>query len=116
MLANIISNGSSMPFQFKIIVFIVASVGIFWVSRLSLHDFRSHGFYRFFAFEAIVALILLNVDYWFYKSFAGFCLALITSFFLILTAKIEEAENLRFFGAAYQSYMKRTKMFIPFSF
>jgi protein-S-isoprenylcysteine O-methyltransferase Ste14 len=27
---------------------------------------RSHGFYRFFAWEFIVALFLLNVDVWFY--------------------------------------------------
>lgn len=26
---------------------------------------RSHGFYRFFAWEAILALFLLNVDFWF---------------------------------------------------
>ena len=38
----------------------------------------------------------------------------ILTFFLTMTAKMEEAENIRFFGAAYQSYMKQTKMFIPF--
>jgi len=29
---------------------------------------------------------------------------------------VEEAEDIRFFGAAYQSYIKQTKMFIPFLF
>jgi protein-S-isoprenylcysteine O-methyltransferase Ste14 len=38
------------------------------------------------------------------------------TFFLLLTARIEEAENLRFFGAAYTEYMKRTKKFIPYLF
>ncbi|HLO15855.1 MAG TPA: isoprenylcysteine carboxylmethyltransferase family protein [Anaerolineales bacterium] len=36
----------------------------------SLRNPRSHGFYRFFAWEAILALFLINVKYWFYKPFA----------------------------------------------
>jgi protein-S-isoprenylcysteine O-methyltransferase Ste14 len=51
-----------------------------------------------------------------HPSWLGFLLAAITVFFLIMTARMEEAENVRFFGAAYQSYMKQTKMFIPFLF
>jgi protein-S-isoprenylcysteine O-methyltransferase Ste14 len=34
--------------------------------------------------------------------------------FLVATARVEEAENLRFFGEEYQEYMKRTKMFVPY--
>ena len=185
-----------MPFQFKVILFIAASVGLAWVSWRSLLDFRSHGFYRFFVFESIVALVLLNLDYWFHEPFSphqiiswllliislflvvhgfillrmvgkpdskrndsslvgvektteqvtavacryirhplyssllfgawgvffknpswvGVSLAVITTFFVTMTAKIEEVENIRFFGAGYQSYMKKTKMFIPFLF
>jgi protein-S-isoprenylcysteine O-methyltransferase Ste14 len=177
-------------------VFIIASAGIVWVSWPSLRNFRSHGFYRFFAWETIVALILLNLDHWFYEPFAihqiiswflliislflvihgvqllrvigkpdrerddpsligvekttelvtvgaygyirhplyssllflawgaffkqpswvGVCLAAMATFFLTMTAMIEEAENIRFFGAAYQSYMKQTKRFIPHLF
>jgi protein-S-isoprenylcysteine O-methyltransferase Ste14 len=185
-----------MALQFKVICFIVASAGLAWVSRSSLRDFRSHGFYRFFAWEAILTLVLLNLNYWFHEPFSirqivswfllivslllpihgflllrmvgkpdskrydpslvgvekttelvtvgayryirhplyssllygawgvffkhpswvGASLAVITIFFMTVTAKIEEAENIRFFGSAYQSYMKRTKMFIPFLF
>ena len=36
--------------------------------------------------------------------------------FLVLTAKIEEKENIKFFGAEYKDYMKKTKMFIPYIF
>jgi len=43
----------------------VFSAGIVLLSWRSLRDWRSHGFYRFFAFEAILALILLNVEFWF---------------------------------------------------
>lgn len=34
--------------------------------------------------------------------------------FLVITARVEEAENAQKFGAEYTSYMKKTKMFIPF--
>ena len=43
--------------------------------------------------------------------------ALLTSValvFIFLTAKIEEKENLEFFGPDYEDYIKRSKMFIPF--
>jgi protein-S-isoprenylcysteine O-methyltransferase Ste14 len=185
-----------MAFQFKVIVFIVASAGIAWISWASLRDFRSHGFYRFFAWEAILASILLNLDYWFYEPFSmhqiiawllllvslflvihgvqllrmvgkpdgkrddpsllgmekttelvkvgayryirhplyssllflawgvffknpswvGVFLAVISTFALTMTAKMEETENVHFFGLAYQDYMKQTRMFIPFLF
>jgi protein-S-isoprenylcysteine O-methyltransferase Ste14 len=185
-----------MTFQFKVIVFIVASAGIVWASWASLRNFRSHGFYRFFAWEAILASILLNLDYWFYEPFSmhqivawlllllslflvihgvqllrrvgkphakrydpsllgmekttelvkvgayryirhplyssllfltwgvffknpswvGVFLTVISTFALTITARMEETENLHFFGLAYQDYMKQTKMFIPFLF
>jgi protein-S-isoprenylcysteine O-methyltransferase Ste14 len=44
--------------------FIVLSLPILYFSRRSLKDRRAHGFYRFFAWEAILALVLLNVSYW----------------------------------------------------
>jgi protein-S-isoprenylcysteine O-methyltransferase Ste14 len=183
--------------QLKVIIFVVASGGIAWVSRVSLRHSRSHGFYRFFAWEGILVLVLLNVDYWFREPFSthqmvswsllivctywvihgvyslhtvgkpdperhedptllgiekttelvtvgayryirhplyssllfltwgalfkhlswtGLALAVITTFFLTMTAKSEEAENVRFFGAAYSDYVKRTKMFVPLLF
>jgi len=181
----------------KIVLFGVASAGIVYISRASLRAPRSHGFYRFFAWEAILALLLLNVEYWFWNPFSlqqilswifliasaflvvhavhllrhigkptaqrsedeasiGFekttqlvvvgaykyirhpmyssllfltwgvlfkdlswlsgILALAATIFLVATAKAEEAEDIRFFGAAYRTYIKQTKMFIPFLF
>ncbi len=181
----------------KLIIFIIVSAGIVYVSRASLRFPRSHGFYRFFAWESILALILLNLEYWFRNLFSihqivswlllitslflvvhgvyllrvigkpdnersedvpmigvekttalvtvgafkyirhplyssllflgwgvffkdpswlGGALALAATIFLVATAKVEETENIRFFGPAYQTYMKRTKMFIPFLF
>lgn len=40
--------------------------------------------------------------------------SLISTIFLILTALIEEKEDIRYFGNGYLEYMKRTKMFVPF--
>ena len=181
----------------KTILFVVASAGIVYVSRASLRAPRSHGFYRFFAWEAILALILVNLEHWFrnplslhqvlswiflivsaflvvhavhllhiigkpdaqrsddeatigiektthlvsvgaYKyirhpiyssllflawgvflkdlSWLSGVLALAATAFLVATAKVEEAEDIRFFGTAYQTYIKQTKMFIPFLF
>ena len=185
-----------MPTELKLIVFVVVSAGILYVSRASLRSFGFHGFYRFFAWEAILALVLLNLDYWFYEPFRltqivswlclclslflvihgfqllrmmgkpddrrddvsligmektttlvtvgayryirhplyssllflawgvflkspswpGGSLAVAATAFLRATAKVEEAENTRYFGSAYREYMKKTKMFIPFLF
>lgn len=44
----------------------------------------------------------------------GGILALAASLFLIIAARVEEAESIRFFGAPYQDYIKQTKMFVPF--
>jgi protein-S-isoprenylcysteine O-methyltransferase Ste14 len=181
----------------KPIVFVVATAGFAYVSRASLRAPRSHGFYRFFAWEFILALILFNLDAWFrhplavhqiiswillaislflvihgvyllqmigkpdpnraaegptlafekttalvivgaYRyirhplysslffltwgvffkapSWLAGLLAGAAALFLVATARVEEAENTRFFGPAYQTYMQRTKMFIPFLF
>ncbi len=45
--------------------FLLASCGILWISRRCLRSPRSHGFYRFFAFEFIAALIVVNAPCWF---------------------------------------------------
>jgi protein-S-isoprenylcysteine O-methyltransferase Ste14 len=180
----------------KLIIFVAASAVVVYISRFSLRGLRTHGFYRFFAWEAILILALLNVDYWFYKpltlpqviswpllfislylvihgfrllrkigkpddrrdgvsligvekttvlvtggaynyirhplyssllflawgvffkspTWTGAVLAVAATAFLAATARIEESENLKYFGGAYGDYMKRTKMFLPFVF
>jgi len=181
----------------KLIAFVVVSIGLIYISRASLREPRSHGFHRFFAWEFIVALFLLNMNVWFrnplswhqliawflliacivplvfgirslatqgkpvqqregepqllafektstlvttgiyryirhplyssllfltwgifFKSLSwpGGLLAIAATLFLIATARADEAECIRFFGATYQAYMKQTKMFVPFIF
>ncbi len=173
---------------FQLIIFAIASVGIILFSWPSLRNPQAHGFYRFFAFEAILALILLNLEHWFRDPFStaqivswllltaslvmvihgfyllrvigkpqgnlenttilvtlgayqyirhplyssllylgwgaffkdpslpGGLLALIAAAALIATAKVEEAENIAKFGAAYARYKQTTRMFVPFLF
>ena len=43
-------------------------------------------------------------------------LIVLCTIFLTATARVEEHENIEFFGTEYVEYMKRTKMFIPFLF
>jgi protein-S-isoprenylcysteine O-methyltransferase Ste14 len=40
------------------------------ISRRSIFDIHSHGFYRFFAWEAILLLILINIPHWFIDPFS----------------------------------------------
>lgn len=47
------------------IIFAAASAALVYVSRASLFRPQSHGFYRFYAWEAILALVLLNAPHWF---------------------------------------------------
>jgi len=183
--------------MWKLIVFCTGTLLLAFISRASLRVPRSHGFYRFFAWEAILALFLLNVDFWFRDALAwnqliawtllfgcivplvfgvqalrargkptakregdpsllafekttalvttgiyryirhplyssllllawgiffkspswlGGVLVIVTTISLALTAKADEAECAKFFGTAYQDYMKTTRMFIPFLF
>lgn len=55
----------------KLVIFAVVSLGIISLSWTSLHSCRSHGFFRFFAFETILASILLNVTRWFTDPFSA---------------------------------------------
>jgi protein-S-isoprenylcysteine O-methyltransferase Ste14 len=180
----------------KLACFLLGTVGIAFVSRASLAVPGSHGFYRFFAWEAILGLALLNIDIWFRDPFSwhqlvswpllilsgvlaivgvrllkqrgapdaqrddvplvafektttlvttgayryirhplyssllflawgiffkapswlGGLLAATATLALVATARVEETENIRFFGQAYREYMKQTRMFIPFLF
>lgn len=178
----------------EIILFVLGTLVLAIVSRRSLLQLRSHGFYRFLAWELLLGLLLLNVRSWFHNplswhqliswtllstslllvipaikllrrlglqdparsdpalldiektsqlvtnglyryirhpmyssllflgwgiffkspSYLDGGLTLLCTFFLITTARIEECEDIVYFGEKYVQYMKRTKMFIPF--
>jgi len=54
-----------MELTIKFIIFLIASLGIFWISRPALSNRQHHGFYRFFSWEVILILFLLNANLWF---------------------------------------------------
>ncbi|MFC1939369.1 methyltransferase family protein [Chloroflexota bacterium] len=54
----------------KLIIFAFGSLGIVFLSLKSASKLRSYGLLRFFAFEAILALILLNAEHWFHNPFS----------------------------------------------
>ena len=56
--------------MWKLIVFVIATILLIYISRASLRQPGSHGFYRFFAWESILVLFLLNVDQWFIDPFS----------------------------------------------
>ena len=47
------------------VAFILGSIILIAISWTSLHHPDSHGFYRFFAWEAIFSLIVINASKWF---------------------------------------------------
>ena len=177
-----------------LVVFVGVTLILAYVSRGSLPRPGSHGFYRFFAWESMLGLYVLDMPAWdadthpvcqtiagasfsialllalggfaqlllsgapdpgrndapmlpfektttlvttgiyryirhpIYSSLLFLCwgfffkqpaavngvLAVTASALLIVTARVEENENIRYFGEAYRDYMKRTRMFLPF--
>ncbi len=72
----------------KIIIFFAVSIIFIKISWPSLFDTGSRKFYRFFVFEFLLILILVNSSYWFYKPFSSFqiisWILLIVSLLLVL--------------------------------
>ena len=54
----------------QLIIFVVGTIAIIWISRSSLRDVQNHGFYRFFAWEIILIMFAINVRYWIKDSFS----------------------------------------------
>ena len=58
-----------MNLVLKIGIFILVTVFNLWFSWAGIRKLRSHGLYRFFVFESIVIIILLNINFWFKSPF-----------------------------------------------
>ena len=56
--------------EIRLIAFTATSLAVIFISRRTLLNFRSHGFYRFLAWEAIAALVIWNLPYWFSEPFS----------------------------------------------
>ncbi len=185
-----------VSFAVRITIFLVVTVFFTVISRRSLRNPHSHGFYRFFAFEGIAVLVLYNHPLWFAEPFSfrqclswlllllsivlvvhgvdllkrigghnqrsccpenlpfentknlvqhglygyirhpmytsllllawgaflkridcvTFIAVIVVSMTLFFTARVEERENIVFFGDDYLNYCTHSKMFIPFIF
>jgi hypothetical protein len=57
-------------FVINLVVFVLGTIMIVWVSRSSLRNPINHGFYRFFAWETILIMFVLNSKYWFRDPFS----------------------------------------------
>jgi protein-S-isoprenylcysteine O-methyltransferase Ste14 len=72
----------------QVFLFIFGSFALIYVSRKPLRVVGSHGFYRFFAWEAILALAALNLPVWFSDPFSlpqvlSWLLLLVSAFLVI---------------------------------
>ena len=177
----------------NIVAFLIGSLPIIYLSWRSLGSMRNHGFFRFFAWELMLWLLISNIRVWFkdplsaHQIISWFLLlisiypvvdgiyrfkaagrinrergdptlfgfehttslittgvyryirhpmyasllyltwgialknptllilswALVATLFLYLTVRVEERENLKYFGEEYRQYMKRSKRFVP---
>jgi protein-S-isoprenylcysteine O-methyltransferase Ste14 len=92
------------------IVFVLGSVGFIILSRHALVEKTSHGFPRFFAFEAILGLVVLNASYWLSQPFSviqiiSWVLLLESAALVILAVRV-----LRRHGAANNSIPDGTQL------
>ena len=75
------------------------------------------GIYRFIRHPMYSSLLFLAWGIFLKHTGPGlFTVTLFISLFLLETALIDQKECVKYFGRAYQDYMKRTKMFVPFVF
>lgn len=75
------------------------------------------GIYKFIRHPLDSSLLLFSWGVFFKNpSLLPGCLVIVTSVFLVATARVEEAENIQKFGDDYATYLKETRMFIPFVF
>ena len=82
----------------KVALFVAGTLVLAYVSRTSLVSPCSHGFFRFFAWEAILALALLNVGVWFRDPFAWHQLVSWTMLLLSLFLVVHGVRLLRMIG------------------
>ena len=72
------------------LAFVVGSAILLWLSRKPLHMPGRHGFYRFFAWEAILGLVVLNHKEWGEHPFSPqqivSWILMLTSIFLVIAA------------------------------
>jgi protein-S-isoprenylcysteine O-methyltransferase Ste14 len=75
------------------------------------------GIYRYIRHPLYSSLLYLTWGIFLKHITLSLCIiALLSSVFLYITARLDEKECIRYFGNQYADYMKKSKMFIPFVF
>jgi protein-S-isoprenylcysteine O-methyltransferase Ste14 len=73
------------------------------------------GIFRYVRHPLYGSLLFLTWGIFFkHVNWILFIIALLSTFFLFVTALMEEKENIAYFGDKYKDYIKRTKMFVPY--
>lgn len=101
-----------------LILFLTGSAVIVWLSRKPLGKPFSHGFYRFFAWEAILGLVVLNRRVWGDDPFSPHQLAswflMLTSILLVVagvgTLRAHGAANARRDDSSFYEFEKTTQL------
>ncbi len=75
------------------IIFIAISIFLVIVSRKTMKDPHSHGFFRFFAFELISLLVLFQIPIWFtdpwqWNQIISWILLILSIVFVIIGVKL----------------------------
>ncbi|MFQ5576423.1 MAG: methyltransferase family protein [Anaerolineae bacterium] len=94
----------------KLALFAIGSLGIVRFSWPWLRNPRAHGFYRFFAFELLLALFLLNAGDWFREPFSPRQLAAWTLLFASLALAIHGFYLLRVIGQPKGDFEQTTTL------
>jgi len=75
------------------------------------------GVYRYIRHPLYASLIFLTWGIFFKNPIlTDLIVAMLSTVFLYITSKYDEKECIQYFGEEYKSYMKRSKMFVPFIF
>jgi len=82
----------------RVIAFAVITILFVWISRRTLLAPGSHGFYRFFAWEAILALTLVNLPIWYRDPFSWYQILSWTLLTISFIPLIMGIHHLRTFG------------------
>lgn len=75
------------------------------------------GVYRYVRHPMYTSLLLLNWGLYLQDpALLILCIPVVLTLMLYITIKVEEEENLKFFGPAYAHYQQHSHMLIPFTF
>jgi protein-S-isoprenylcysteine O-methyltransferase Ste14 len=94
----------------RVALFIAVSAALLPLSWRSLRDLRAHGFYRFFTFEMLLALILLNAPMWFIDPFSARQLAAWLLGVISIGLAIEGFRLLRVIGRPAQTAVQSANL------